>query len=130
MTEMVRSFGGEVRRLMAVRGVGLRELARRVSYDPGYLSKVVNGRKPVSADLARLVDAALEAGGILAAFGAVRGLSGSFTSDDEDRLILAARHPRRIDHGVIASLAAILDTERRLEDQVGSASMLTAVMAS
>jgi hypothetical protein len=73
MTEMARPFGGEVRRLMAVRGVGLREPARRVSYDPGYLSKVVNGLKPVSADLARLVDAALEAGGS----GGVRGGPGT-----------------------------------------------------
>jgi transcriptional regulator with XRE-family HTH domain len=129
MAEMVRSFGEEVRRLMAARGVGLRELARRVNYDPGYLSKVVNGRKAVSGDLARRVDAALDAGGVLAAFVAVPGLNGSFTSDDEERLILAARHPRRIDRGVVASLAGVLAAQRRLEDQVGSASMLKAVTA-
>jgi tetratricopeptide (TPR) repeat protein len=129
MAGIAKGFGGEVRRLMAERHVGLRELARQVSYDPGYLSKVVNGRKPVSGDLARRLDAALDAGGVLAAFAAVPGLNGSFTSDDEERLVLAARRPRRVDQGVVASLATILAAQRRLEDRVGSASMLKAAVA-
>src|ERR1700678_3263231 len=39
------TFGKEIRRLMAERRVGLRELARQVYYDPGYFSKIVKGRK-------------------------------------------------------------------------------------
>jgi tetratricopeptide (TPR) repeat protein len=126
---MVSTFGEEIRRLMAERRVGLRELARQVSYDPGYLSKVVNGRKPVSGDLGRRLDVALDAGGVLAAFAAMPGLNGSFSPDDEERLILAARHPERIDRNVVGSLAAVLAAERRLEDQVGSAAMLKPVTA-
>jgi transcriptional regulator with XRE-family HTH domain len=129
MAGIAKGFSGEVRRLMAERHVGLRELARQVSYDPGYLSKVVNGRKPVSPDLARRLDVALEAGGVLAAFAAVPGLNGSFTSDDEERLVLAARRPRRVDQGVVAFLATTLAAQRRLEDRVGSASMLRAAVA-
>ena len=129
MAESVTTFGKEVRRLMADRRLGLRELARQVNYDPGYLSKVVNGRKAVSGALARRLDAALDAGGVLAAFAAARGLNGSFTSDDEQRLILAARNPRRLDRGIVGSLTAVLAAERRLEDQLGSAPILKTVVA-
>jgi tetratricopeptide (TPR) repeat protein len=129
MAGLVTSFGVEIRRLMAERGVGLRALARQVQYDPGYLSKVVNDRKAVSGDLARRLDAALNAGGVLAAFAAAPGLNGAFTSEDEERLVLAARHPKRLDQGVVASLAGVLAAQRRLEDQVGSAAMLKPVTA-
>lgn len=61
----MRTFGEELRRLMAERGVSLRGLARLVHYDPGHLSRVVNGRTPPSVGLARAVDAALDAGGTL-----------------------------------------------------------------
>src|ERR1700733_1582678 len=57
------TFGMEIRRLMAEQRVGLRELARQVHYDPGYLCKVVNGQKAVSRNLARRLDAVLDAGG-------------------------------------------------------------------
>jgi transcriptional regulator with XRE-family HTH domain len=129
MAGLVTSFGAEIRRLMAERGVGLRALARQVQYDPGYLSKVVNGRKAVSVELARRLDAALNAGGVLAAFAAAPGLNGAFTGDDEERLVLAARQPKRLDRGVVVSLAAVLAAQRRLEDQVGSAAMLKPVAA-
>ncbi len=58
-------FGGEVRRLMAERGMSLRALARASSYDPSYLSKVLAGRKPPSPYLAARLDDALSAGGTI-----------------------------------------------------------------
>ena len=122
-------FGEEIRRLMAERRVGLRELARQVSYDPGYLSKVVNGRKAVSRDLARRLDEALGAGGTLAASRAIPDLRGTFAYDDDERLILAARCPRRLDRGIIRSLADVLAAEYRLAYQVGPVTMLKAVTA-
>jgi transcriptional regulator with XRE-family HTH domain len=124
----VTTFGEEIRRLMAERGVGLRALARQVSYDPGYLSKVVNGRKAVSMDLARRLDEALGAAGALAAFRVTPDLRGTFT-DDEEHLILAARCPKRLDWGIIRSLAEVLPAEYRLAYQVGSVTMLKAVTA-
>ena len=123
------TFGQEIRRLMAERRVGLRELARQVHYDPGYLSKIVNGRKAVSGDLARCLDAALDAHGVLAAFRTTPDLRGVFACDDEKRLILAARSPKRLDQEIIKHLAEVLAAEHRLAGQVDSVQMLKAVAA-
>jgi hypothetical protein len=60
-------FGTEARRLMAERGWSLRELARRAHSDSSYLSKVLNGVKPVTPHLAAALDGLLEAGGKLTA---------------------------------------------------------------
>jgi transcriptional regulator with XRE-family HTH domain len=122
-------FGEEMRRLMTERRVGLRELARQVSYDPGYLSKVVNGRKAVSRDLARRLDEALGAGGALVAFRVTPDLHGTFAYDDEERVILAARRPERLDREVISSLAGALAGEYRQVYQVGSVNTLKAATA-
>jgi transcriptional regulator with XRE-family HTH domain len=119
------TFGEEIRRLMAERRVGLRELARQVHYDPGYLSKIANGRKAVSGDLAQRLDAALDAGGVLAAFRTNPDLRGTFAYDEE-RLIRAARSPKRLDGAVIRSLAEVLAAEHRLVDQVDPVQILKA----
>jgi tetratricopeptide (TPR) repeat protein len=122
----VTIFGEEMRRLMAARRVGLRELAREVSYDPGYLSKVVNGRRAVSRDLARHLDEALGARGALEAFRLTPDLHGTFTYDDEERLILAARRPERVDRENIRCLAEALTAQYRQAYRVGSVTMLKA----
>ena len=123
------TFGEAIRRLMAERRVGLRELARQVHYDPGYLSKVVNGRKALSGDLARRLDVALDAGGVVAAFRVIPDLRCSLTYDDGERFIQAARCPKRLDRGIISSLAEVLAAEHRLAGQVDSVQMLKAVAA-
>jgi tetratricopeptide (TPR) repeat protein len=123
------TFGKEIRRLMAEQRVGLRELARQVHYDPGYLSKVVNGQKAVSGNLARRLDAVLDAGGVLAAFRTIPDLRGTFAYDDGERLILAARCPKRLDREIIKSLAEVLAAEHRLAGQVDPMQMLKAVTA-
>jgi transcriptional regulator with XRE-family HTH domain len=127
--ETVTIFGEEMRRLMAERRVGLRELARQVSYDPGYLSKVVNGRKAISRDVAWHLDEALGAGGALQRFRISSNLHGTFAYDDEERLILAARRPERLDREIIGSLAEELAAGYRQVHRVGSATMLKAVTA-
>jgi transcriptional regulator with XRE-family HTH domain len=127
--ETVTIFGDEMRRLMAERRVGLRELARQVSYDPGYLSKVVNGRRAVSRDVARRLDEALGAGGALQRFRVSPDLHGTFAYDDEERFILAARSPERLDREIIGSLAEGLVAEYRRAHRVGSVTMLRAVTA-
>ncbi|MFV0131558.1 helix-turn-helix domain-containing protein [Streptomyces sp. HMX112] len=59
-------FGAELRRLRGERGLSLSALARLVHYSKGYLSKIENGGKPPTADVARRCDEALRAGGALA----------------------------------------------------------------
>jgi len=59
-------FGDEVRRLLAERGMSLRELARRSHYHVSYLSNVCNGRKRPTAQMAAELDELLGAGGKLA----------------------------------------------------------------
>jgi tetratricopeptide (TPR) repeat protein/transcriptional regulator with XRE-family HTH domain len=61
-----RAFGARLRTLRAERGLSLAELSARVHYSKGYLSKVENGDKPPTVQLARGCDHALGAeGGLL-----------------------------------------------------------------
>jgi transcriptional regulator with XRE-family HTH domain len=58
-------FGEELRRLLAERGMLLREAARQVPCDCGYLSKVTRGQRGISAQLAGRLDSLLGAEGAL-----------------------------------------------------------------
>jgi WD40 repeat protein/transcriptional regulator with XRE-family HTH domain len=58
-------FPSELRRLRNRSGLSLTALAQRVHYSKGYLSKIENGSKPVTPDVARRCDEALRAGGTL-----------------------------------------------------------------
>ncbi len=60
-------FGDELARLMAARGIGVRELARRVHYNPGHISNLRTGRSRPSPELAADLDTALGTDGELAA---------------------------------------------------------------
>ncbi|WP_367139807.1 MULTISPECIES: nSTAND1 domain-containing NTPase [Streptomyces] len=55
----------QLRRLRRERGVSLAKLARLAFYSKGYLSKVENGEKPLTLELARACDQALKTGGAL-----------------------------------------------------------------
>jgi transcriptional regulator with XRE-family HTH domain len=63
----MRGFGAELRRRRLAVDMSLSQLAARTHYSKGHLSKVEHGSKPPSTDLARMCDAALEAGGELVA---------------------------------------------------------------
>lgn len=56
-------FASEVKHFMGERGMSLRQLAKAAGYDASYLSKVLNGKKPYSAYMARCIDDALGAEG-------------------------------------------------------------------
>lgn len=49
------------------RGISLRELSRIAPLDPGHLSKIENGRRPATLDVAKALDRALQAKGELIA---------------------------------------------------------------
>ncbi len=57
--------GRQLRRLRRERGVSLVRLAGLAFYSKGYLSKVENGEKPLTWELARACDQALDTGGTL-----------------------------------------------------------------
>ena len=127
------TFGEKMRALLAERGISLHKLAKRLPANQGYLSRVARDLKPPSPEMAKRIDTALGAGGELAALRPASPLratlNGRFTPDDEDRLLAAARAPRRHDPGVIDALSTVLDGQRRTEDAVGSAPLLQPVTA-
>jgi transcriptional regulator with XRE-family HTH domain len=54
---------------------------------------------------------------------------GTFTLDDEERIILAVRRPMRVDANVVEALARILAAQRRTEDAIGSSAVVGPVTA-
>jgi transcriptional regulator with XRE-family HTH domain len=58
-------FGGQLAFWMQSRGVGVRQLSRRSGYSAGYITQLRQGLRRPSADAARDLDDALEAGGTL-----------------------------------------------------------------
>jgi transcriptional regulator with XRE-family HTH domain len=89
----MEDFGVELRRRRVAAGLSLGQLADRIHYTKGYLSKVENGLKPAGPDLARLCDAALEAGGALTAMSARRVSGPSATTFPEPLPPLGAPTP-------------------------------------
>jgi transcriptional regulator with XRE-family HTH domain len=67
-------FGTELARLMAARGVGVRELARMVPCNPGHISNLRSGKARPSPELAGALDDRLEASGSLRALVAAHEL--------------------------------------------------------
>src|SRR5690349_2100072 len=67
------AFGGELRRLRQNAGFSLAELAERVHYSKGYLSKVENGTVPPNESLAAMCDEVLGTAGALTALLAAAG---------------------------------------------------------
>ena len=104
--------------------MSLRQAARLAHYDVSYLSKVVNGHRPGSPELAAVLDEVLAAGGALTSIAA-----GGLNPDDVGRLGWVMRNPRRVDAAAVESLAAVLAAQRRAEDTLGSAVVLPAVAA-
>ncbi|WP_411146709.1 helix-turn-helix domain-containing protein [Streptomyces sp. x-80] len=61
----VPAGGGQLRAARRARGVSLRALSRLVFYSKGYLSKIENGEKPLTGEVARACDRVLGTGGVL-----------------------------------------------------------------
>ena len=60
------AFSRELARLMEARGLGVREVARRVPCNPGHISNLRNGKARPSPELAADLDTVLGADGTLA----------------------------------------------------------------
>lgn len=57
--------GTALRQLRRTRGIGLREFARRMCCDPGHLSRMESGLRPLSLQCAQLADRCLDTGGVI-----------------------------------------------------------------
>jgi transcriptional regulator with XRE-family HTH domain len=77
-------FGRELARLMAERGVGVRELARAVPCNPGHVSNLRSGKARPSPELAADLDERLGASGTLAALAQPAGRLGLAVADDDE----------------------------------------------
>ena len=108
-------FGTELARLMAARGLGVRELARLVPCNPGHISNLRSGKANASPELAAHLDGVLGAEGGLAGSrpGRPRGrLQGvAVAADDEIAALELARRIEATDvgGGTIERLELIVD---------------------
>ncbi|MFD1051120.1 helix-turn-helix domain-containing protein, partial [Kibdelosporangium lantanae] len=64
---MTESFGPRLRALRVERGISLSELARRIYYSKGHVSRIETGAQQPSVEFVRKCDAELDAGGALVA---------------------------------------------------------------
>ncbi|OLF12319.1 transcriptional regulator [Actinophytocola xinjiangensis] len=85
---MVETFGDLLRRCRSAAGISMSALAVRVNYSKSYLSKLENDLKPPNATVARLCDAALDAGGAL--IESARECSGERSGKLDRRQVLTA----------------------------------------
>jgi transcriptional regulator with XRE-family HTH domain len=109
LVRAVTELGSEVARLLSERGMSLRQAARLAHYDISYLSKVVNGHKPGSAELAEALDKVLDAGGRLAALAEATAPAAAGPAAPADlELIELARRAGASD--VASGMLELLDT--------------------
>jgi hypothetical protein len=102
-------FAVTLARLMAERGLGVRELARLVPCNPGHLSSLRSGKAQASPELARAIDRALNAGGELAAAALPHVV---MADDDEIEAIELGRRAEASDVGgsTLSQLEAMVDS--------------------
>ncbi|MGH3904588.1 MAG: helix-turn-helix domain-containing protein [Pseudonocardiaceae bacterium] len=99
--------GDLLRELRTIAGVGLRRMATRTCFTPGYLSLVENGHKPVTT-------------AVVDAYRAVLADPALGLADvDIARLQAAIHDPARAGAGSIEDVSMILERTRHLEDVVG-----------
>jgi hypothetical protein len=125
----VSDFGAELARLHRARGLSLHALARMSHYDVGYLSKVVNGHKRGSRELALDLDGHLAADGALLAvweqsarppIPVVPIASPAPDADLCDRIARAVSEPWHADLPVVGWFEHTLAEHRRVNDLVGA----------
>ncbi|ALG06196.1 helix-turn-helix transcriptional regulator [Kibdelosporangium phytohabitans] len=136
---MAESFGDMLREYRAAAGFSMGQLAKRIHYSKGYLSKIENGLKPPHETVARLCDSVLNAGGMLveAARTARDRIAGEHKLDRRQVLaagtvfgITLAGGPRPIPHeGVVAGIRTTFEHLRRLGMQTSPVVILESLVA-
>jgi transcriptional regulator with XRE-family HTH domain len=113
-TRSMSEFGTELTRLMAARGLGVRELGRLVPCNPGHISNLRSGRASASPELAARIDDALGTEGKLAALVPAtvrRRMKTAAVADDEIAALELARRIEASDvgSGTVERLELIVD---------------------
>ena len=114
-------FGAELRRLRRTRGLSVRDLAKIAPISKSHVHDLETGRRRPTVETARVLDDALHAGGRLTKL--VTAVEPP--SVDLERLDYVTAHPRRVDRATLDALADMLAAQRRLEDSIGAAAVLT-----
>jgi transcriptional regulator with XRE-family HTH domain len=126
-------FGRELARLMDARGVGVRELARQVHYNPGHISNLRSGKARPSPELAQELDDYLAAGGTLAALAPIVGrvVPPQTALTDELAAVELARRAAASDvsDGTLERLEAAFDDLATAYPRTPSAELLSDVRA-
>jgi tetratricopeptide (TPR) repeat protein len=109
-------------------GTGVRELARIVHRDPGYISKILSGQRPCGPALARSIDDALRAGGEIVAAVAAQPRP---PSNEQRPMTPEQAHgtPRRDFVLLAATVASLLDVLRAAPAAARSSSVDDATAA-
>jgi transcriptional regulator with XRE-family HTH domain len=102
---------GSVRAAMARKGLSGAEAARRIRFDPAYLSRVLKGSQRPSDDFKRALYALLD------------------LNDEDARIDHAQACPVRLDRAAVDALAEALAAQRRADDVVGPAPLLAGAEA-
>lgn len=124
-------FPERMRTLRHARGLSLKGLYRIANVSVSSLSEYESGRRRPSAEMARNLDLALDAGGQLAAMVVETPRTTTVEEAEEasDRVAHAAHAPRRIDARAVDALAAALAAHRRADDDADPVMLLPAVSA-
>lgn len=121
MRDEFAGFADLARRALRDAGYSATAAAKAVPVDPGYLSRVLNGKQRPSVALARRLDELLGTGGALAAT--------VLDADEQARVARSAAAPSRLDAGTVDALAGVLAAYRRLDDTVSAPTIIPAVLA-
>ncbi|MGH3770297.1 MAG: helix-turn-helix domain-containing protein [Pseudonocardiaceae bacterium] len=125
-------FAEQLAALRDQAGLSLADVATAAHVARGYVHHIEHGRRWPSQPVATALDNALDAGGALLAAWEVadalpRAAAVPANPESKERLVLAARHPRRVDAATVRALAGVLTATRHLEDQIGSAAVLPGI---
>ncbi|MQY31309.1 helix-turn-helix domain-containing protein [Nocardia aurantia] len=124
-------FGLELRRQREAAELSLAQLARRIHYDKGYLSRVERGERQPSADFARRCDAALATDGMLSALVPATDSGGRGpdepAAEPERAELRPATFAAPLADDVLSGYTAIYDELRRLGQGTAAAHVLPMV---
>ncbi|MGH3571639.1 MAG: helix-turn-helix domain-containing protein [Pseudonocardiaceae bacterium] len=131
-----REVGAEVHRLRSDRGWSLAELSTKAHYSVGHLSKIENGKKRVTPEMARAFDEAFGTGGVLTGLLATPEEPTPLTDEPESADVGPCPYPGLAPFGreearwFFGRAPVTADLVRRLDERLGGGGPLAVVAPS